>query len=154
MDYQEAKKNPQPVWTATDGSEIRPYDKVLARDDDSEEWRPYIMSHADETCAEGKYHTTGDIAYRQCIPYEGNEFMLGTTYVPEKKRWKPKMDELYYFVGFNVCFCVAFVQRMKWNGTSECEDQYGNRNVYQTREEARKVADALSKAWKEITKSE
>ena len=60
--------------------ELKPFDKVLVRDTDDQEWKIELFSHYDETW---KYICLGSY-FKQCIPYEGNEHLLGTTNNPEK----------------------------------------------------------------------
>lgn len=62
--------------------EFNPFDKVLVRDDYKDsEWRCGLFSHKNE---DGLYICVGSI-YEQCIPYEGNEHLLGTTDKMEEK---------------------------------------------------------------------
>lgn len=61
--------------------ELKPFDKVLTRDFDSEEWVIDIFSHRDDNLAY-RYQCLKSF-YHQCIPYEGNECLLGTTGEPE-----------------------------------------------------------------------
>lgn len=58
--------------------EFKPFDKVLIRDEDNQTWRVCLFSHyrEDLSCP---YVCVGCIAFKQCIPYEGNEYLLGTT---------------------------------------------------------------------------
>lgn len=56
---------------------FKPFDKVLVRDNDNQEWAASFFSHYDENCL-SNYYCIG-IHYKQCIPYEGNEHLLGTT---------------------------------------------------------------------------
>ena len=56
---------------------FKPFDKVLVRDDDGQEWKINFFSHYDEKVCY-KYHCLKS-CYEQCIPYEGNEHLLGTT---------------------------------------------------------------------------
>ena len=58
--------------------EFKPFDKVLIRDEDNQTWRACLFSHyrKDLPCP---YVCIGCSAYKQCIPYEGNEYLLGTT---------------------------------------------------------------------------
>lgn len=56
---------------------FKPFDKVLVRDSDNQEWAAGFFSHYDENCL-SNYYCMG-IHYKQCIPYEGNEHLLGTT---------------------------------------------------------------------------
>ena len=57
--------------------ELKPFDRVLARDFDNEEWVIDIFEEKDRDkaypyqCLKSFWH--------QCIPYEGNECLLGTT---------------------------------------------------------------------------
>ena len=52
----------------------KPFDKVLVRDDNDTPWKVGLFSHID-----GKMFQCVGSIYRQCIPYEGNEHLLGTT---------------------------------------------------------------------------
>lgn len=56
---------------------FKPFDKVLCRDCDSDEWQCDLFSHIQDD-AEYPYVTIGHM-WGQCIPYEGNEYLLGTT---------------------------------------------------------------------------
>lgn len=58
--------------------ELKPFDKVLVRNQKTEEWSANIFSHTDKTdeyldyvCVNGRWEF--------CIPYIGNEHLLGTT---------------------------------------------------------------------------
>ena len=58
--------------------ELKPFDKVLVRHQETEEWSANIFSHTDKTdeyldyvCVNGRWEF--------CIPYIGNEHLLGTT---------------------------------------------------------------------------
>lgn len=59
--------------------QFKPFDKVLVRDSDEQEWVCNLFSHIDE---EG-LHCCVSSWWVQCIPYEGNEHLLGTTNKPE-----------------------------------------------------------------------
>lgn len=61
--------------------QFKPFDKVLVRDGDDIEWRCDFFSHLGDK--EGVFIclTTW---WHQCIPYEGNEHLLGTTNNPEE----------------------------------------------------------------------
>ena len=56
---------------------FKPFDKVLGRDNDKTEWEINFFSRYNEKEVYS-YHCLSD-SYRQCIPYEGNEHLLGTT---------------------------------------------------------------------------
>lgn len=55
--------------------ELRPFDKVLVRDSKSDSWRANLFSYIDE---DGDYRCVY-ATWVYCIPYEGNEHLLGTT---------------------------------------------------------------------------
>jgi hypothetical protein len=57
--------------------EFKPFQKVLVRDDDYEQWRAGFFSHMHH---DNSFVAAGAIklSWGQCIPYEGNEHLLGT----------------------------------------------------------------------------
>lgn len=59
---------------------LKPYDKVLVRYFDDSVWKPSLFSHLDVGLKNGthKFAIIGTSA-PQCIPYEGNEHLVGTT---------------------------------------------------------------------------
>lgn len=59
---------------------FKPFDKVLVRDRDSMKWKCDLFSYSD--FENQQYVCTGS-AWRQCIPYECNKHLLGTTNKPE-----------------------------------------------------------------------
>lgn len=58
--------------------EFKPFDKVLVRKNATQKWLPNIFLRITDT-NNFKYLCLGDLAYAYCIPYEGNEYLLGTT---------------------------------------------------------------------------
>lgn len=56
--------------------QLKPFDKVLVRDEEDDEWVCDIFSHIDEL--HELYYCVGTI-WKQCIAYEGNEHLLGTS---------------------------------------------------------------------------
>ena len=54
--------------------ELKPFDKVLVRDSKSDYWRATLFSHINEN---GCYYCVW-AGWIYCIPYEGNEHLLGT----------------------------------------------------------------------------
>lgn len=54
---------------------FKPFDKVLVRYGNSYTWQPELFYKFDE----GKYYTIGNVEWPQCIPYEGNEHLLGAS---------------------------------------------------------------------------
>nr|DAO16870.1 MAG TPA: hypothetical protein [Crassvirales sp.] len=59
----------KPKWT------LKPFDKVLVRDSKASKWRANLFSH--KNIDEPYYCVCASWNY--CIPYEGNEHLLGTT---------------------------------------------------------------------------
>ena len=55
--------------------ELKPFDKVLVRDHKSDNWRANLFSHIDKNGC----HYCVWASWNYCIPYEGNESLLGTT---------------------------------------------------------------------------
>lgn len=56
---------------------LKPFDKVLVRDEEENVWYANYFSHYKEN--EDYLYACIDSSYRYCIPYEGNEHLLGTT---------------------------------------------------------------------------
>ena len=56
---------------------LKPFDKILVRDENSQKWRVSLYSHYNEN-DKYPFYTVG-IPFHQCIPYESNEHLLGTT---------------------------------------------------------------------------
>lgn len=59
--------------------ELKPFDKVLVRDHLSDNWRANLFSHIDKNGC----HYCVWASWNYCIPYEGNEHLLGTTNDPK-----------------------------------------------------------------------
>ena len=55
---------------------LKPFDKVLVRQDVYGKWGINFFGFYNYD--EGYYYTTGNWIYKQCIPYEGNEYLLDT----------------------------------------------------------------------------
>lgn len=126
-----------------EGQEFKAYDRVLVRDGDDERWQAafYDQYLADEE--KYPHHVISGACFTQCIPYEGNEHLHGTTNSPELKPWKPKADETY----FSVLNCYGhpfFVSELEWDGEPVDEATYLLGNCFQTREEAQAMADKLN----------
>ena len=56
--------------------QFKPFEKVLVRDNYDDMWRASFFSHIKED--DGRYVTTG-LTWKFCIPYIGNESLVGTT---------------------------------------------------------------------------
>lgn len=55
--------------------ELKPFDKVLVRNDKEDQWSANIFSYQ----VRDMFHCLGEGYWRYCIPYAGNEHLLGTT---------------------------------------------------------------------------
>ena len=55
--------------------ELKPFDKVLVRDFGSQAWQVSLFGHKDSDF----YYCCNGCGWNQCIPYIGNESLLGTT---------------------------------------------------------------------------
>lgn len=59
--------------------QFKPFEKVLVRDGDQYEWQCNFFSGIDKE----NFYLCVSARWEQCIPYEGNEHLLGTTNEPE-----------------------------------------------------------------------
>ena len=55
--------------------ELKPFDKVLVRDFEDQAWQVSLLSYKDSD----SYYCCNGCAWNQCIPYIGNESLLGTS---------------------------------------------------------------------------
>lgn len=63
--------------------QFKPFEKVLVRDTDDSKWNcDFFLKMIHDNHAKFKCIVCG--AWAQCIPYEGNEHLFGTTNKPEK----------------------------------------------------------------------
>lgn len=73
------------LWTP------KPFDKVLVRNSDADKWLAGFFEKFEKSW-NNPYHIMNlhhmtDFAFKQCIPYEGNESLLGTTKDVEGQLW-------------------------------------------------------------------
>jgi hypothetical protein len=67
--------------------EFKPFDKVLVRNDENEEWNISLFARETTDYSDGltyEYECCNGILWNYCIPFEGNEHLLGTAENPEK----------------------------------------------------------------------
>lgn len=57
---------------------LKPFDKVLIRDSDTQKWGASLFSYCNGLKSY-KYSCINGSGFKQCIPYKGNEYLLGTT---------------------------------------------------------------------------
>ena len=68
---------------------LKPFQKVLVRDADSESWAGSEYSYTRKNKLGIESVCTNGIKFAQCIPFEGNEQLLGTTMpAPKAKTWQ------------------------------------------------------------------
>lgn len=63
---------------------FEPFQKVLVRENDQDPWKAQIFSHYRVGATFPHYCVGGP--YKYCIPYEGNEALLGTANEPNAKK--------------------------------------------------------------------
>lgn len=63
------------------------FQKILVRDSENEEWVATFFSHYND---EGSEVAINDAHWKYCIPYEGNEDLVGTN----RSKWEPKRGDL------------------------------------------------------------
>lgn len=61
---------------------LKPFDRVLIRDSDDDEWRAELFSHYGPDCGDYPFRTLSTCS-KQCIPYKGNEHLIGTNGDPK-----------------------------------------------------------------------
>ena len=64
--------------------QFKPFDKVLVRDWENEDWIPALFGYSYIVKGSTHYRTVGGAIWMYCIPYEGNENLLGTTDKPKE----------------------------------------------------------------------
>ena len=71
----------EPIKVAEPKCLLKPFQKVLVRDSDAGIWKAAHFSHY---IGENEYpYFTTASAYKQCVPYDCNEYLLGTDKSPE-----------------------------------------------------------------------
>lgn len=111
---------------------FKPFDKVLVRADGYNKWLASFYSHYDK---EKTVHicTNGAIC-KDCIPYEGNEYLLGTDDSPKPKRWRAKKGEQYWYISS----CEVCMDRDFRGDYVDKRHDVGN--YFRTEEEAEEMA--------------
>jgi hypothetical protein len=87
------------------GQEFKAFDRVLVRINSEYKWQVDFFSHyeEDDDCIFPRYICIGN-SWHKCIPYEGNEHLLGTTDMPELegKTYKERQSKCGIKVGDTV----------------------------------------------------
>lgn len=63
--------------------EFDPFERVLVRNCDDDIWKADLFSNINKDASVFKFCAISS-CWKQCIPYEGHEHLLGTTYTPIK----------------------------------------------------------------------
>lgn len=84
-------------------NKLKPFDKILVRDDNAFEWQPEIFHKTNE---KGKYCTLGNVEWNQCIPYKGNEHLMDTANMPE-------ITDLEHNILFGIELKVGYVLKFE-----------------------------------------
>ena len=79
-------------WTVSYGLKVKTGDPVLVRDGEYEKWRYALFSDVLSGDNDGFRYRTCGLSYHRCIPYVGNERLVGTTndYRTPEEPTKPK----------------------------------------------------------------
>ena len=72
----------EPVKVVEPKGSFKPFDKVLARCNEDSVWRCELFSHYNTFNKQYPYVCLSSV-YKYCIPYEGNQHLLGTDKSPE-----------------------------------------------------------------------
>lgn len=72
----------RPVKVSKSMCSFEPFQKVLVRDNECETWKADYFSNYEKGDKTYRYNCVGSF-YKSCIPYEGNQHLLGTTNNPE-----------------------------------------------------------------------
>lgn len=105
---------------------FEPYQKVLVRDRDYQRWIATFFSHKVEG-AEFPHVTTAGANHRFCLPYEGNEHLVGTTCSP-KPKWEPKEGELVAVASDKRFWYPKFFLRKESDGSFSVKSCPGHSN--------------------------
>lgn len=115
-------------------NKFKAFQQVLVRYDADGEWTCDFYSHYKE---KAKLHSCVGGLFECCIPYDGNEHLLGTKYSPQPKRWRAEEGGIYYFVN-------AFgevLDDIDNHMSMSSNDLYDIGNYFRTQEEAEKLAE-------------
>lgn len=72
----------EPVKVSKPMCSFKPFQKVLVREDKYDAWKADFFSNYDESNEYAPYICVSDL-YKFCIPYEGNQHLLGATNNPK-----------------------------------------------------------------------
>lgn len=120
---------------------FKPYDRVLIRHTEQGKWIATTFSHYSDS--EYLPYVTSYGQALHCIPYEGNEHLVGTNDTPKPTRWKAKWGQVYFYI--NHMFEVNKVV----NVDCECDKYlFDIGNHFHTKEEAEEMINKIKKLCK------
>ena len=121
-------------------NKFKPYDRVLVRDDEESTWMCDLYSNYDDVTEQ---HVCVGNSFCICIPYDGNEALLGTTDSPQPKRWRAEIDGKYYIIN-DRCVVKEDIEHELMS-----DDLYYNiGNYFRTYEEAKAIANKIKQLLK------
>lgn len=116
--------------------ELKPFDKILVKQG---VWRASFFSHY---AKDGNVITTGGGVYNKeiVLPYEGNEYLLGTDNKPKHKRWRAEKGIHYFYITSDLLVTCKIE-------FGDCADdiKYENGNYFKNSEEADEMAEKIKK---------
>ncbi len=80
LNYEVVEPPEKPEKKEEQKHQFKPFDKVLVRDSNEDNWKCGIFSHSSNGIF--AYVCVG-ASWAQCIPFEGNEELIGTTNEPK-----------------------------------------------------------------------
>lgn len=130
-------------------NKFKPFQQVLVRFNEECTWVCDIYSHYDNE--DGFYSCIGGL-HRCCIPYEGNEHLLGTTDEPKPKP-KPKMHrvvqvEEYYSICKPLTLERYGVVKTTNEGRPWDKECLATGNYFRTKEEAEAMVEKIKELLK------
>ena len=75
--------------------QFKPFERVLVRDNDTSAWRGGLFSHIETWSGNRKVYCASGNFWTYCIPYAGNEHLLGTADSPKMIREEPKKGDVF-----------------------------------------------------------
>lgn len=109
------------IAIASDGSNIKTGDLVLARNGKNDFWKLSIFYRGLST-ASPKYVCLNDYRYYECVPYESNQELVGTNQRCKNSAYIPKIYERVNFTYAGTKYFDGIV--VGFNDTNEDEPLY------------------------------
>lgn len=136
--------NRVPVKDEIDETEFKPFDKVLARNDEDHVWSPELYSHCNKDAEYPHRVVGGGMFYKYCIPYEGNEHLAGTSINLKPKRWRAIVGDIYYLINNEIEVDYAYE-----NSDSVDDRRWQMGNYFKTREDATAAVEKIKNILKQ-----